>query len=148
MPGTPDSHIPETIVAFDFGLRRIGVAVGQNVTGSASPVAAVGNGDAGPDWPAIVSIVREWRPTRLIVGVPTHADGSAPAIAKRVEQFIAGLERFEIPVERIDERYSTIEASELLKSQRAAGKRGRISKDDIDSASAAMIAERWLRRFA
>ena len=140
MPGTP-----ETIIAFDFGLRRIGVAVGQQVTNSASPLETVNNSEGGPDWQRIETIVREWRPQRLIVGIPMHADGSPSAIGNAVRKFIEALGRFDLPVEAVDERYSSIEAEAALKSQREEGLRGRISKAAIDSAAATLIAERWLK---
>ena len=146
MPGTPDSTLPETIVAFDFGLRRIGVAVGQNVTASANPLAAVRNTDSGPDWQAISNVVNEWHPSRLIVGMPLHEDGSPSEMGVPIKAFIAELGRFELPVEQVDERYSSIEANEVLKSERAMGLRGRINKEAIDSVAAALIAERWLKR--
>lgn len=140
MPGMHD-----TIVAFDFGRRRIGVAVGQQVTGSASPIGVVRNGDAGPDWSSIGAILKEWQPARLIVGMPAHTDGSRAEIADHVDQFVADLGRFDRPVDTVDERYTSIEAEELLKSERALGLRGRIRKEMIDSAAAVLIAERWLR---
>jgi putative Holliday junction resolvase len=68
--------MPETILAFDYGQRRIGVAVGQDVTASASPVDTVANGDDGVDYGHLNKIVAEWNPTRLVVGMPLHADGS------------------------------------------------------------------------
>ncbi len=139
MPATP-----ETILAFDFGLRRIGVAVGQQVTASANPLAVIQNGDNGPDWTVIARIIRDWQPARIIVGMPTHADGSPSEIANHVRKFIGELARFDRPVETEDERYSSLEAEELLKSERALGLRGRISKEMIDSAAATLIAERWL----
>lgn len=141
MPGTP-----ETILAFDFGLRRIGVAVGQQVTESASPLGIVRNGGDGPDWTRIEALVREWRPARLVVGMPSHADGSSSAIGDIVSEFIAGLGRFGLPVEAVDERYSSVEAEALLKSRRTAGRQGRIRKEMIDSAAAMLIAERWLKK--
>ena len=146
MPGTPDSNAPETIIAFDFGLRRIGVAVGQDITASANPIDAVRNGATGPDWPAIERTVREWRPQRLIVGMPLHEDGAPPDLAEPIERFITELERFGLPVERVDERYSSIEAGEQLRAERASGLRGKISKEAIDSMAAALIAQRWLQR--
>ena len=138
----PDT--PETILAFDFGLRRIGVAVGQQVTASANPLAVIRNSDDGPDWTAITELVHEWQPARIIVGMPVHADGSPSEISTRVREFIGELGRFKRPVETEDERYSSLEAGELLKSERARGLRGRISKEMIDSAAATLIAERWL----
>ena len=140
MPGTP-----ETILAFDFGLRRIGVAVGQQVTNSASPLETVANGENGPDWQRIATLIRDWQPQRLIVGVPMHADGSPADIGKQVDAFAADLDRFDLPVETVDERYSSLEAEAALKAQREQGLRGRISKASIDSAAAMLIAERWLK---
>ncbi len=102
------------------------------------------NSDDGPDWPAIEALVREWRPARLIVGMPLHADGSPSEIAAHVRNFVDELARFGCPVDTEDERFSSLEAAELLKSERAAGLRGRISKEMLDSAAATLIAERWL----
>jgi len=138
------SDTPETILAFDFGLRRIGVAVGQQITASASPLACVKNGENGPDWAAIGALIRDWQPARIIVGMPTHADGTPSPIGGRVTAFAGEFARFGLPVETEDERYSSLEAEARLKSERALGLRGRISKDMIDSAAATLIAERWL----
>ena len=146
MPGTPNTNHLETIVAFDFGLRRIGVAVGQNITASANPIAAIRNSDTGPDWQAISTIVSEWRPARLIVGMPLHKDGSPSDMIRHINQFIGELERFARPVETVDESYSSLEAGELLKSERTLGLRGRINKEAIVTVAAMLIAERWLGR--
>ena len=146
MPDTPDTNHPETIVAFDFGLRRIGVAVGQSITASANPIATISNSDTGPDWQAISAILSEWRPARLIVGMPLHKDGSPSEMVKHINQFIGELKRFSRPVETVDESYSSLEASELLKSERTLGLRGRINKEAIDSVAAMLIAARWLGR--
>ena len=140
MPGMHD-----TIVAFDFGLRRIGVAVGQQVTGSANPLGVIRNSEAGPDWRAIDALLNEWQPDRLIVGMPSHTDGSRSEIANHVDEFLGELGRFERPIDTVVERYTSIEAEEMLKSERAMGLRGRIRKEMIDSAAAVLIAERWLR---
>ena len=141
MPATP-----EIILAFDFGLRRIGVAVGQQVTASANPLTVIQNSENGPDWSAIDALIREWQPARIIVGMPTHPDGSPSEIADAVNGFISELARFDRPIETEDERYSSLEAGELLKSERALGLRGRIRKEMIDSAAATLIAERWLSK--
>ena len=141
MPATPD-----TILAFDFGLRRIGVAVGQRVTASASPLAVVRNGEDGPDWETIGLLIREWQPARIIVGMPVHADGTESKITKRVKSFVEEIARFELPVETEDERYSSVEAGERLKAERSLGLRRRIKKETIDSVAASLIAERWLAR--
>ena len=136
--------MPETILAFDYGLRRIGVAVGQDVTASASPVGVVANGENGVDHDRIRSIIAEWHPTRLVVGLPIHADGSPGAMTAAVEAFIDELAQYELPISTIDERYSSLEAEQALKAARKQGSRGRIAKQDIDSAAAVFIAERYL----
>jgi putative Holliday junction resolvase len=136
--------MPDTIVAFDFGLRRIGIAVGQQITNSANPLAVVRNGENGPDWSAIDKIISDWRPDRIIVGMPAHADGSRTTISDNVDSFIDDLKRFEVPVEIVDERHTSKEAEARLKQQRAAGLRRRIKKETIDSEAAVQIAERWL----
>ena len=135
---------PRTILAFDFGLRRIGVAVGQDVTGSASPLGIVANRESGVDHDAIAALIREWRPATLVVGMPAHADGSPSDMQAPVRAFIAELERYDLPIATVDERYTSVEAERVLKEARASGSRGRISKDEIDSAAAVFIAERYL----
>lgn len=144
MPDTPDLSKPRTILAFDYGLRRIGVAVGQDVTGSASPLGIIANRDTGVDSAQIAALLGEWRPTELVVGMPAHADGSPSDIQEQVEGFIEQLKVFGLPVETVDERYTSVEAERVLKNARQSGSRGRISKDEIDSAAAVFIAERYL----
>jgi putative Holliday junction resolvase len=146
MPDTRDSDKgrPETILAFDFGLRRIGVAVGQSITASASPLGVVANSDTGPDFDAISKMVDEWRPSRLIVGMPMHADGSPGEMQSHIEAFIRELWRYQLKVDTVDERYTSLEAEAVLKNARASGSRGRISREMIDSAAAVFIAERFL----
>jgi putative Holliday junction resolvase len=136
--------LPETILAFDYGLRRIGVAVGQDITASASPVGTVANGDNGVDHRRIEALIAEWHPTTLVVGMPSHADGSPGTISAAVEAFIGELGRYGLPVRTVDERYSSREAGQVLKNARRQGSRGRISKQDIDAAAAVFIAERYL----
>jgi len=144
MPGTLDSDGAETIIAFDFGRRRIGVAVGQTLTASASPLGVIDNHTAGPDKNKIAALLDEWRPARLVVGMPWHADGSASELQNEVQQFIAMLAGFGLPVASVDERYTSLEAEATLKDARTRGSRGRISRAAIDSAAAVLIAERYL----
>jgi putative Holliday junction resolvase len=136
----------DTILAFDFGLRRIGVAVGQDVTASASPLGVVANGDDGPDLDRVAALIKEWKPATLVVGMPYHADGSDSEIQVPVKAFIETLEQFDLPIETVDERHTSQEAEKALKGARAAGTRGRLSKGDIDAAAAVFIAERYLAR--
>lgn len=140
--------MPETILAFDFGLRRIGVAVGQDVTGSASPVGTVMNGSDGVDHGRIRELIDEWRPSRLVVGLPMHADGTHGEMSSAALAFAAELACHKLPVDTVDERYTSIEAQRALKDARQKGSRGRVSREDIDAAAAVFIAERYLSRRA
>lgn len=140
----PEPRSPQTVLAFDFGLRRIGVAVGQQVTASASAIATVANREAGPDWQHLDSLLEEWQPQRLIVGLPLDREGKPTVLAPAIEAFCAALGRYSLPIETIDERLSSSEANAQLKANRQAGARRRIGKAAVDAAAAAIIAERWL----
>jgi len=144
MPDTPDHRKPETLLAFDFGHRRIGVAVGQQITASANPLGTASNGPGGPDWPQISRWVEEWQPDRMVVGLPLHADGSSSDLSADALDFAKELARYERPVESVDERFTSMEAREMLKQERAKGHRGRIRKQTVDATAAKLIAERWL----
>ncbi len=144
MPGTPEHKPDLTLLAFDFGHRRIGVAVGQRVTASASPLGAAANTDDGPDWRRIERWIEEWQPDLLLVGMPYHADGSRSDMSADVDAFVAALGRFGLPVATVDERYTSLEGRAVLRDARAAGRRGRIRKETVDAAAAVLIAERWL----
>jgi putative holliday junction resolvase len=133
-------------LGFDFGLRRIGVAAGDTLTQAAAPLTAVRHGEHGPDWPAIDRLLGDYRPTVLVVGYPYNDDGSAGALADAASGFAAALaQRYGLPVARVDERFSSQEASSELRARRAAGtRRRRVQRADIDSLAAAIILERWL----
>jgi putative holliday junction resolvase len=140
---------PLTALAFDFGLRRIGIASGDTLTSTAAPRPAARNSDEGPDWSAIEREIRSLRPTVLVVGAPYNADGSTSTMTVAARCFAAELKRrFGLPVTEVDERFSSIEASAVLKARRASGARKRrvrrVRREDVDSAAAAVILERWL----
>ena len=143
MPDTPEAAAADTLLSFDYGRRRIGIAVGQRITGSASPVSVARNGPNGPDWDHIGHCIAEWKPGCLLLGMPLHADGSDSEMQREVLEFAGQLAQYGIPIEHVDERYSSLEASETLRIQRAAGRR-RVRKEHIDAAAAVIIAERWL----
>ena len=136
----------ETVLAFDFGLKRIGIASGDTLTATAAPRPAVAVHQNGPDWDAIAREVRMLSPRLLVVGAPYNADGSPGKLAPAARRFAAELERrFGLPVNMVDERWSSLEASAALKARRASGERKRrVRREDIDSAAAAIILERWL----
>jgi putative Holliday junction resolvase len=132
------------VLGFDAGTRRIGVAVGQTVTRSASPVATLQRAGDCPDWAAISELIDQWRPDLLIVGMPLHADGAGSESSRMAEALAQALrERFSIPVVLQDERLTSAEARSQLKLQRQAGRR-RTRKTDIDKTAAAIIVQSWL----
>ena len=142
-PGSPDV---QTVLAFDFGFKRIGIAAGDTLTATAAPRPAVAVHQQGPDWDAIAREVRMLSPGLLVVGAPYNADGSPGRLSSAARQFAAELERrFGLPVDMVDERWSSLEATAALKARRSSGERKRrVRKEDIDSAAAAVILERWL----
>jgi putative holliday junction resolvase len=135
-----------TVLAFDFGLKRIGIAAGDTLTRTAAPHGTAAAGPSGPDWSAIARTVRTLAPAILVVGVPYNADGSEGALTAAARAFAAELERrFALPVHLVDERFSSLEASAQLRERRAGGaRRRRLGKSDVDSAAAAVILGRWL----
>ena len=145
-PGASSPAKPvESVLAFDFGRRRIGIAAGDTLTASAAPRPAVFATRSGPDWTAIAREIAALKPRRLVVGAPYNADGTPGALAPAVRRFAHELERrFKLPVSMVDERWSSLEAGAALKARRAGGGRQRIRREHIDSAAAAVILERWL----
>jgi putative holliday junction resolvase len=123
---------PRSFLAFDFGTKRVGVASGNTLTRTATPLRTVAaEGDA--RFAAIGSLIAEWQPDALVVGVPFHPDGAAHDNTARAQRFARQLHgRFKLPVHEVDERYTTTEAH-------AAG------ASDVDAASAAIILEQYLR---
>jgi putative Holliday junction resolvase len=136
---------PNTVLAFDFGLKRVGLASGDSLTRSAAPRTAILVGRSGPDWGAIEREVRALAPGQLVVGAPYNEDGSDGALAAAARRFAAELERrFALPVHLVDERFSSLEASAQLKARRMSGqRRRRVRRADVDSAAAAVILGRW-----
>jgi putative Holliday junction resolvase len=135
------------VLAFDFGLRRIGVAVGDTVSRSAAPRKPVFCPPGGPDWTAIEREIRSCGPDLLLVGDPYNDDGTPSSVAPAANRFVAELARRSgLQVVRMDERYSSVEAAGELKSRRASGERKRrLQPGDIDSAAAAVILGSWLQ---
>jgi putative holliday junction resolvase len=123
------------------------VAAGDTFTCTAAPLATVRRGDDGPDWAAIDHLLREYGPTMLVVGFPYNEDGSHGTLAGAASDFAEALtQRSGVPVARVDERYSSLEASAELRQRREAGtRRRRVARGDVDSLAAAIILERWLR---
>ena len=134
----------ERVLAFDYGRRRIGVAVGQSVTGTASAVTTLMT--TGPELEAALrKLIAEWRPDTVVVGLPLNDDGCGGELDSEIREFANRLAAIaDRPVALVDERLSSVEAHERLVAGRRAGRR-RIRKTDIDAEAARVIAERWLR---
>jgi putative Holliday junction resolvase len=113
---------PETVLAFDFGERRIGVAIGNSLTRQARPLTILESATSTQRFEQIHALLEEWRPERLVVGIARHDDGAPHRMTRRCERFADQLHgRFHLPVERIDERYSSVEAEALRRELRRAG---------------------------
>lgn len=127
---------PETLLAFDFGMRHIGVALGNTLTGGARPLEIVGSVPVDRRFERIAALIREWRPDRLVVGRPLEADGSTSETTRLADRFANQLRgRFGLPVDPVDERYSSLEAQAIIAS---GGGRGR---EDDDVAAAVILAQ-------
>ena len=124
-----------TVLAFDFGLKRIGVAVGEAELGTAHPLATI----SAPGFDAISKLITEWRPSQLVVGLPLAANGEH-ALAKRVERFARQLEgRFHLPVARVDERFSSVEAQTQLRG---------VKRKRVDAVAAQLLLEQYFHEAA
>lgn len=125
----------ETVMAFDFGLGKIGVAVGQSVTGTATPVMIIRAKEGTPDWAVVERLIKEWGPGQLVVGLPLNMDGSESEMSERAARFgrrLAG--RYNLPVTTMDERLTSREAAELAKPG-----------EPVDAIAAQLILESWFR---
>lgn len=132
----------ETVMAFDFGERRIGVAIGETLLGAARPLATVAESASERRFAAIGQLIDTWQPSRLIVGLPRHIDDRVHEFAAHCQRFgrqLAG--RYRLPVEFADERYSSAVA-ETARAERGLG--GRRHKSALDAAAAAVILQAWL----
>jgi putative Holliday junction resolvase len=142
----PHAHAGErllgTLLGFDFGTKKIGVAVGQTITGTATPLTTLRHRDQKPDWGAIESLVREWQPEAAVLGLPHNMDDTEEeTLAEPVRRFARQIEgRFRIPVHLVDERLTTLAAERAL----GLGERNRRkSIDKLDAYAAKLILETW-----
>ena len=131
------------LLGFDYGECRTGVAVGQSVTGTATPLTTLKTCRGAPDWRAIERLVTQWGPDALVVGLPQTRHGQT--FVKRVQLFCQSLQqRFGLPVHTVDESLTSVEAYERLKMQRNARQRRKITKAEIDQLAAAILLESWM----
>lgn len=137
---------PPTVLAFDYGLKRIGVAAGNVITRTAEPVATLRADRGRPDWDELAGCVNAWQPGVAVVGVPYNMDGSPGELTGLAQDFAADLAaRFGIEVVTVDERLSSREAEESLRRQRRSGELGRrIRREDVDKEAARVLLRQWL----
>ena len=132
----------ETVIAIDFGLRNLGIAVGNTVSNTARPLTVMRARDGKPDWEALTSLLAEWQPDRVLVGHPLNMDGTESEMGLRAKKFSRQVEgRLNITVTMVDERLSSREAKALA---REAGHPGDFSSEPIDDQAAAIILTTWL----
>lgn len=131
-----------TLLGFDYGLKSIGVAIGQEITASARPLLALKANDGVPDWQQIEKLLKEWQPDLLVVGLPLNMDGTEQDISRRARKFANRLHgRFGVRVELQDERLTTTDARARLFE---AGGYKALGKDAVDAVSAQLIIESWM----
>lgn len=134
--------IEGTLIGFDFGLRRIGVAIGQTITQTASPEAIVKSQDGKPDWEHITQLFEKWQPVAIVVGLPMRLDGREQPLTQPARKFGQRLSgRYGRPVFFIEEQLSSIEAE-----QRQANRSKRAKEKPIDDHAAQIILENWLQQ--
>ncbi|MFK7993744.1 MAG: Holliday junction resolvase RuvX [Granulosicoccus sp.] len=140
-----DKNHTGTCLAFDYGTKHIGLAVGEIQIQSARPLVAVANKHGTPDWNGIKLQVEQWQPSDLVLGWPLGEDGQEQPLCNHVKGFAKRLQQmFDLPVHLVDERFSSIAAQEQIKSMRQSGQRTRRSKHtDVDCVAAALILETW-----
>lgn len=143
MPATPEPAAesrPGPVLGFDFGMRLIGVAVGQRLTGSARALESVASGD----WARLDALVADWNPDALVVGLPLALDGGEQPMSRAARAFAAELERRHArPVHLVDERHTSAEAARRFAARRAAGSARRKHAAALDALAAEIILETW-----
>ena len=134
----------QTVLGFDYGQQRIGIAVGQTLTHTVTPLTTLKAVNQKPDWQGIERLIQEWQPQLLVVGLPLHMDGSEHALTKAARRFGQQLKgRYNLPVAWMDERLSSVEAEDYLRQH---GGKTRSQKQDIDKIAASLILQGWLEQ--
>ena len=124
------------IIAFDYGEKKIGVAVGQTSTNTSSPLQIIFNKDNNTNWTSISSLLDEWKPDLILLGKPLNMDGSDSEIMKKVDKFYKELKSiYDADIEFVDERLTTFEAREILKDEK---------HDNVDAHAAKILIDNWL----
>jgi len=133
--------LPKILIAFDFGMKRIGVAIGQTVTQTARPLDTIQAKEGLPNWNALAKLMKKWVPDALVVGIPLNMDGTDQTITLSARQFAQNLrDHFHLPVYEMDERLTTKEAKERLFQQ---GGYKALQDGQVDRVAAQLILQNW-----
>ena len=145
----PPLQTPLTLFGIDYGTRKIGVSVGQNVTRTAMGIAVIPVRSGEPDWEALDKLVAQWKPGMFVVGMPYNMDGTESEISARVKKFAKTLsERYQKPGEFVDERLSTRAAREISRDNaELIGKRYN-ERSKVDAMAAQLLLESWFESAA
>ncbi len=145
MPEPSGRGTPRLVLAFDYGRRRIGVACGDTLSRTTTGLRGLRSPDGIVPWREVQALLEEWRPAAAVVGLPYNADGTEGDLARDSRRFAKQLAgRFALPVHLVDERYSSLAATDRLRRERESGaRRRRVTKADVDAAAACVILERW-----
>lgn len=132
---------PRILLGFDFGMKRIGVAIGQTITQTARPLDTIQARDGVPNWNAIAKLIKKWLPDALVVGIPLNMDGTEQPISQHARHFAEALrQQFALPVHEIDERLTTKDARERLFAQ---GGYKALQDGQVDRVAAQLILQNW-----
>jgi len=133
-----------TLIGFDYGTKRIGIAVGQELTSSSSPLETIHNRKNAPDWTAIEKHIHNWRADALVVGIPFNMDGTEHALTHAARRFAAALEkRYHLPVYTVDERLTSIEAQHIIRDMGTLPHKLKHNKALIDQVAARLILDTY-----
>lgn len=136
---------PQTLIAFDYGQRRIGVALGNALTATARPLETIERKPGSKAyWDRIDYIIEEWAPDRFVLGWPEHHGDKPLQLHNEIKKFHNRLKhRYQIDVDYVNEAYSSCDANERLKSRRQSGRKQSIQKPELDRLAAAILLESW-----
>ena len=139
MSGTSSLDTPQIVLGFDYGKVRTGIAVGQSITGTATALTTLTSRNQKPDWEGIATLIKEWQPDALVVGIPVHMDGSEQEMTEAARKFGRQLHgRFNLPIYEAEERLSSMEAEQQLGKD--------CDKAAIDREAARLILQSWLEQ--
>ncbi len=147
LDSNPQQDTPEInhYLGFDFGEKRIGVAIGQSSTLTANPICVVRNINGRPEWDKIAALIDEWKPDALVVGLPLDDNGDIQRLTQLAKSFGKHLRRrYQLTVHFCDERFSSNEASRIIAENRHHHQRRKATREDSDTIAAALILEQWL----